>query len=124
MPPALPPPEPHLDVRGHPLYKHIVSSEEQASIYVPKRRPISLPPLYGKSDFSSDTLSNAWSAIGPWCFGDADSQIIILAHGFWDSNGPFRDAYQGLFSASYKGRRRRFSLWDVGVEYEKKIIRI
>ena len=36
MPPALPPPEPRLYVRGHPLYKHIVSSEdaEKSRIYV------------------------------------------------------------------------------------------
>jgi len=35
MPPALPPPEPHLYVRGHPIYKHIVSSEsEKSRIYV------------------------------------------------------------------------------------------
>ncbi len=37
MPPALPPPEPHLYVRGHPIYKHIVSSESEKSklrIYV------------------------------------------------------------------------------------------
>ena len=114
----LSPPEPRWNVWGHPLYKHIVSSEERA-IYVPTRRPLSLPPLYGKSDFSSDTLSTDGAALGPWCFGDADSQIIILAHGFWDSSSPFRDAYQGLFSESDKGRRRR-SLWDVGVEYEKK----
>ena len=117
MTPSLPPPEPRLYVRGHPLYKHIVSSEVQA--YVPQG-PISLLTLYGKSDFSSDTLSTAGSALGPWCFGDADTQIIILAHGFWDSSSPFWDSYQGLFSASYKRRRRRFSLWDVGVEYEKK----
>ena len=36
MPPALPPPEPRLYVRGHPIYKHIVSSEdaEKSRIYV------------------------------------------------------------------------------------------
>jgi len=36
MPPALPPPEPHLYVRVHPIYKHIVSSEdvEKSRIYV------------------------------------------------------------------------------------------
>ena len=37
MPPALPPPEPHLYVRDHPIYKHIVSSEsesEKSRIYV------------------------------------------------------------------------------------------
>jgi len=36
MPPALPPPEPHLYVRGPPIYKHIVSSEdaEKSRIYV------------------------------------------------------------------------------------------
>jgi len=76
--------------------------------------------LYGKFGFSSDTLVTAGSALGTLCFCDTDSQIIILAHGFWDSSSPFRDAYQGLFSASYKGRHRRFSLWDVGFEYEKR----
>ena len=118
LPPS--PPEPRLYVRAPSLYKHIVSSEDPA-IYVPKRRPTSLLAPYGKSDISSENLdSTAGSALGTLCFGDADPQIIILAHGFWDSSSPFRDAYQGLFSASYKGRRRRFSLWDVGVEYEKK----
>ena len=35
MPPALPPPEPHLYVRDPPIYKHIVSSEsEKSRIYV------------------------------------------------------------------------------------------
>ena len=35
MPPALPPPEPHLYVRVPPIYKHIVSSEsEKSRIYV------------------------------------------------------------------------------------------
>jgi|GEM_PF-5952615 len=36
MPSALPPPEPRLYVRGHPIYKHIVSSEdsEKSRIYV------------------------------------------------------------------------------------------
>ena len=121
MHPALPPPEPRLYVRGHPIYKHIVSSEYPAlRIYV-SQGPKSLPAHYGKSGISSETLDlTAGLAFGntnPWCFGGAEAHLIILARGFfWD----FWDSYQGLFSESYKGRRRRFSLWDVGVEYEKK----